>query len=162
MLGRVPFGFGPIGAWQCVAMEIIEELHIDCPPTTAFDPMADVRTVTRRNDTVSLAELTSDEPIGQGSRFITVNEFQRQEVTITTFDRPERLAFSVSGKRMDIPTTFTFAETDGGTMLRGVFNIRPKGLMSVLVPLLSPLIRRELSKQHANFEKLCETETQAR
>jgi hypothetical protein len=31
-------------------MAITEELHIDCPPTTAFDLMADVRNVTRWND----------------------------------------------------------------------------------------------------------------
>jgi hypothetical protein len=142
-------------------MAITEELHIDCPPTTAFDLMADVRNVTRWNDSVSRAELTSDEPIGQGSQFFTVNRVQQQEVTITTFDRPERLDFTASGKRMDIPTTFTFAETDGGTTLVGVFDVRPKGLMSVLFPLLSPLVRRELSKQHANFKELCETQAQS-
>ena len=81
-------------------------------------------------------------------------------MTITTFERPERLKFEVSGKRMDIPTTFTFAETDGGTKVLGAFDIRPKGLMSVLLPLLSPMIRRELSKQHANFKDLCETQAQ--
>ncbi len=143
-------------------MEITEELQIDCPPTTVFDLMADVRNVTHWNDSVSRAELTSDEPIGQGSQFITVNKIQEQEITITKFDRPERLDFVVTGKRMDIPTEYTFAETDGGTTLVGVFDVRPKGLMSVLVPLLSPMIRRELAKQHANFKELCETQAQSR
>ncbi len=59
---------------------------------------------------------------------------------------------------MDIPTTFTFAETNGGTTLVGAFEVRPKGLMSVLFPLLKPLMRRELVKQHTNFKKLCETQ----
>jgi hypothetical protein len=104
--------------------------------------------------------LTSDEPIGQGSQFITVNKIQQQEIAITRFDRPERLDFTVRGKRMDIPTTFTFAEVDGGTTLIGEFDIRPKGLMSVLFPLLRPMVRRELSKQHANFKKLCEAQAQ--
>lgn len=142
-------------------MEITEELRIDCPRTRAFDLMADVRTVTRWNDSVSRAELTSDEPIGQGSRFITVNKIQHQEVTITRFDRPERLEFTVSGKRMDVPTTFTFAETDGQTALVMQFDVRPKGLMSMLFPLLKPVMRRELSKQHANFKKLCEAAAQS-
>ena len=34
--------------------------------------MADVRNVTRWNESVSRAELTSDDPIGHGSQFFTV------------------------------------------------------------------------------------------
>ena len=34
--------------------------------------MADVRNVTHSNDSVSRAELTSDDPIGHGSQFFTV------------------------------------------------------------------------------------------
>ena len=139
-------------------MEFTEEMHIDCPSDTVFDLMADVRNVTRWNDSVSQAELTSSEPIGQGSRFITVNKIQQQDVTITTFDRPERLDFTVTGKRMDVPSTFTFAEADGGTTLVFAFDLQPKGLMSVLFPLLKPMIRRDLKKHHANFKKLCETQ----
>ena len=49
----------------------------------------------------------------------------------------------------------------GGTTLIGAFDVRPKGLMSVLFPLLRPMVRRELSKQPANFKKLCETHAQS-
>lgn len=105
--------------------------------------------------------MTTDEPIGQGSQFVTVNKIQQQEVAITKFDRPERLDFEVTGKRMDIPTTFTFWETDRRTTLIGEFDVHPKGLMSVLVPLLRPMIRRDLAKHHASFKKLCETQAQS-
>ena len=108
-------------------MTITEELHINCPRSAAFDLMADVRKITRWNGGASRAEMTSEEPIGQGSQFITVNRGQELESTITTFDRPERLEFDVTGK-----------------------------LMSVLFPVLSPLIRRDLRKQHAKFKELCE------
>lgn len=147
--------------WYCRAMKITEELYIDCPRTTAFDLMADVRKVTEWNDDVSRAELTSGEPIGQGSQFIAVNRIQQQEITITTFDRPQRLDFDVSGKRMDVPTSFTFEESDGGTMLGMAFDARPKGLLKVLFPLLSPMMRRQLAKQHNNFKKLCESQAQS-
>ena len=51
-------------------------------------------------------------------------------------------------------------ETDGGTTLIGTFDIRPKGVMSVLFPLLKPMVRRELSRQHERFKQLCESEAQ--
>ncbi|MBT8202324.1 MAG: SRPBCC family protein [Acidimicrobiia bacterium] len=142
-------------------MQITEELSIASPVAMVFDAMADVRNVTLWNDSVSLAELTSAEPIGQGSQFITVNKIQKQDVTITAFERPGRLEFTVTGKRMDIPTVFTFAETDGGTSLVGTFDMRPKGLMKILLPMLSPLVRRELAKQHANFKELCEAQARS-
>ncbi|MBT8216553.1 MAG: hypothetical protein KJO17_06875, partial [Acidimicrobiia bacterium] len=84
-------------------MQITEEPSIASPVAMVFDAMADVRNVTLWNDSVSLAELTSAEPIGQGSQFITVNKIQKQDVTITAFERPGRLEFTVTGKRMDIP-----------------------------------------------------------
>jgi len=142
-------------------MAITEEMHIECAPATAFDLMADVRNVTRWNSSVSSAELTSNEPIGEGSQFLTVNKIQEQDIAITAFDRPRRVDFTVSGPRMDIPTTFTFTEADGGTALVGSFDVRPKGLMSFFFPLLKPMVRRELSKQHVKFKQLCESQAQS-
>jgi hypothetical protein len=139
-----------------------EELHIECPPATAVDLMADVQNITRWNDSVSRAEMTTDAPIGQGSQFITVNRRQQLDSTITTFDRPERLASSVTSKLMDMTGTFTFTETDAGTTLVMVFDPSPKGVMSVLFPLLSPLMRRDLLKQHAKFKKPCEIQAQSK
>ena len=54
--------------WHRRVMIIDKELHMECPPASVFDLMADVLNVTRRNDSVLLAELTSDEAIRQGSQ----------------------------------------------------------------------------------------------
>jgi uncharacterized protein YndB with AHSA1/START domain len=140
-------------------MAFTEEMHIDCPSATVFDLMADARNETRWNASVSRAELVSDEPIGVGSRFIVVNRGREDEATITVFDRPERLEFAVASKAMDIDITYTFAESDGTTTAVGNFDARPKGFMKVLLPLLMPLIKRDLAKQHTRFRKFCETQT---
>ena len=91
-----------------------EDLDIECAPTTAFDLMADVRNEMDWNDDVSRAELTTDSPIGQGSQFVTSHgsPLGQIESTITTFDRPERLEFSATSKRMDLAISLTFTETD--------------------------------------------------
>ena len=140
-------------------MAFTEEMRIDCPSTTVFDLMADARNETRWNGSVSRAELVTDEPIGEGSRFVVVNRGREDEVTITVFDRPERLEFAVTSKAMDIDIGYTFAEEDGTTTAVGNFDARPKGFMKVLLPLLMPVIKRDLAKQHTKFKSLCETQT---
>ena len=143
-------------------MTITVDLHIDCPPATAFDLMADVRNEPRWNDDVSKAELTTDEPIGHGSQFITYHRrpLGQFESTITMFDRPERLEFAATSKRMDLSISLTFTESGSGTFMHGTFDPKPKGIMAVLFPLLRPMIRRDTAKQHQNLKALCESQTQ--
>ena len=137
-------------------MTITEEFHIDCPPETAFDLMADVRKLTDWNEGASRAEMMSDGPIGHGSKFVAVNRGQEMKSTITTFERPERLDFSVAGKTMNVDATFRFTQAAAGTGLSIEFVPHPKGVMKVLFPLLRPLIRRDLAKQHVKFKEYCE------
>ena len=58
---------------------------------------------------------------------------------------------------MDVDIAYTLSEADGTTTMTGRFNARGKGLMRILLPLLVPLIRRDLAKEHAHFVRLCET-----
>ena len=134
-------------------MTIREELHIDCPPETAFDLMADVRKITEWNDGVSRAEMRTTQPIGRGSTFVAVNRGQEMESTITTFDRPERLDFAVKSKAMDVAGAFRFNSVPSGTELVIEFQPSPKGVMKLLFPVLKPVIQRDLVRQHLKFKK---------
>ena len=142
-------------------MTIREEMHIDCPPATAFDLMADVRKLTDWNEGASRAEMTSTGPIGKGSQFIAVNRGQEMKSTITRFDRPERLDFSVTGKALHVTGVFRFTEADEGTQLVIEFEPHPKGIMKAFFPVLRPLIRRDLLKQHLKFKQFCESQIQS-
>ena len=143
-------------------MTFTEDLNIECPPARAFDVMADIRNETQWNDGVSKAELTTEEPIGHGSRFVTDHgsPLGQIESTITRFDRPDRLEFAATSKRMDLDISFTFTEVASGTHVHGTFEPRPKGIMAVLFPLLRPMIRRDMAKQHQNLKALCESQSQ--
>lgn len=140
---------------------IREELHIDCPPTAAFDLMADVRRITDWNSGVSSVEMKSNRAIGRGSRFVAVNRGQAMESTITTFDRPERLEFATTGKTMDVAGRFSFKSAGSGTRLIIELDPRLKGVMKVLLPILKPMIRRDLANQHAKFKGYCELQNQS-
>ncbi len=143
-------------------MTITEDLHIACAPVTAFDLMADVRNETQWNEGVSRAELTTEEPIGEGSRFVTDHggPLGQVESTITVFDRPGRLEFGATSKRMDVAIAYTYTEAGPGTLAHGTFDPKPKGILAVLFPLLRPMIRRDMAKQHQRFKELCEAEAQ--
>lgn len=58
---------------------------------------------------------------------------------------------------MDVAIKYTFTETDGTTTAVGKFAAQPKGFMKVLLPLLVPMIKRDIAKQHVHLKKLCET-----
>jgi hypothetical protein len=137
-------------------VEFTVEKRLACAPETAFDTMADVRNETEWNSQVSRAELRSEEPIGAGSRFLTVNRGKEYDATIATYDRARRLVFDVAGAPMDITATFDFAPDGDGTRLAGRFDMRPKGAFKVVFPLMAPLVRKDLAAQSERFRALCE------
>ena len=128
----------------------------------AFDAMADARNETEWNSRVSRSQLLSDEPIGEGSQFETVNRGQPYRATITTYERPSRLAFEVTGKNMDITTSFEFAVTPEGTTNHAVFDFRPKGFLKGIFPLMRPLIAKDGPKQAENFARFVESRSSSR
>ena len=98
----------------------------------------------------------TDEPVRQGSQFVVEDKRGQHDVEITVFDRPERLEFALTSKQMDVAISYRFGESDGTTTALGAFDARPKGFMKLLMPLLLPLIKRDIAKQHVNFKSLCE------
>lgn len=142
-------------------MTFTEDLRIDCGPATVFDLLADVRNEEQWNDGVSRAELTTGEPVGHGSKFVTDHgrPLGQIESTITVFDRPNRLEFVATSSRMDLAISFTFSEDDSGTLVHGTFDPKPKGIMALLFPLLRPIIRRDMAKQHQHLKALCEAQS---
>ena len=121
--------------------------------------MADVRNEARWNDDVSRAEMTTDGPVGQGSQFVTYHGRPLGEITstITMFDRPERLEYSATSKAMDLAMSVTFTESGSDTLMHATFDPTPKGVMKLLLPILLPVIRRDIAKQHQNFRALCQS-----
>lgn len=135
-----------------------EELRIDSASTTVFDLLADARNEVRWNEGVSRAELVTDEPVGEGSRFVVEDRRGEHDVAITMFDRPERLGFALTSKQMDVVIDYRFTESGGTTTAVGDFDARPRGAMRALLPVILPFIKRDIAKQHVNFKELCEAQ----
>ncbi len=140
---------------------LINEVSVHCDPTTAFDLLADVRNETRWNKGVSAAQLRSEEPIGEGSKFVTVYRGTDNDVTIAEFDRPRRLVVAAGNNRIDIDTTYTFTGENGGTRVVVSTDMRPKGFVAVLAPVLRLFMRRELASKYSVFKQACDGQSDA-
>lgn len=137
-------------------MKFTVESDIARPPAEVFDRLADARNEPAWNSQVTRSELVSEEPIGQGSRFVTVNRGKSYDSTITTHRTPDMLAFEVTSTPLDITVSFTIAPGGGGSHVVGEYDFRPKGAMKVMFPLMQSAVRKDLAKQSQNFERFCE------
>ncbi len=88
-------------------MEFESDVDIARSQADVFDAMADGRNEVHWNTRVSSSVLKSGEPIGLGTKFTTVNRGQEYEATISTYDKPAKLDFEVTGKMMDITARFS-------------------------------------------------------
>jgi hypothetical protein len=136
-----------------MVMKVDKTIAVPCE--VAFDAMADARNEPDWNAKVTRSDLVSGEPIEGRSRFETVNRGQNYAATITEFSRPSRLAFEVTGKMMDITATFEFSAGADGTIVQESWDFRPKKLLKLAFPLMSPMIVRDLPKQMESFAKFC-------
>jgi uncharacterized protein YndB with AHSA1/START domain len=137
-------------------MKFTVESDIARPPAEVFDRLADARNEPSWNSQVSRSELLSDQPIGQGSRFVTVNRGKPYDSTITTHRTPGQLVFEVTGKQLDITVAFTIAPRGDGSHVVGEYDFRPKGAMTVMFPMMQPAVGKDLATQSQNFIRFCE------
>jgi hypothetical protein len=137
-------------------MKFTVESDVARSPAEVFDRLADARNEPSWNSQVSRSDLLSDEPIGQGSRFVTVNRGKPYDSTITTHRTPDLLVFEVTGQPLDITASFTITPRGAGSHIVSEFDFRPKGAMKVMFPLMQSAIRKDLAKQSQSFKRFCE------
>jgi hypothetical protein len=56
----------------------------------------------------------------------------------------------------DLTIAYTFVPAGDGTRLDSEYDFRPRGALKMLLPLLGPVIRRDVPKQQASLKALCE------
>ena len=137
-------------------MEFSAESDIARPPDEVFDRMADARNEPSWNSQVSRSDLVSDGEVGPGSRFVTVNRGKPYDATITTYERPGRVVFEVTGKPLDITAAFTITPRGDGSHVESRFDFRPKGSMKLMFSLMQSAIRKDIARQSESFKQFCE------
>lgn len=138
-------------------MEFSAESDIARSPGEVFDRMADARNEPSWNTQVSKSDLVSGGDVGPGAKFVTVNRGKPYDATITTYERPGRVVFEVTGKPLDITASFTITPRGEGAHVESRFDFRPKGSMKLMFPLMQSAIRKDIAKQSESFKRFCES-----
>ena len=142
---------------------IDDELVIERPVEEVFDFVADERNEPRYNPRMLRSQKLSPGPIGVGTRFRAEMEMKGRrrpvEMTVefTDYERPRRLASSTHMATMDIAGTLTFDPVPQGTRMRWEWDLRPRGLVKLLSPVIGPLGRRQEQAIWSNLKRLLES-----
>lgn len=144
-------------------MAVIEgEIVIAAPMEQVFDTVADERNEPRYNPRIVRAWKTSQGPVGRGTRFTVeprgMGARGVMTMLIVDYDRPRRLATSVRSSYMEVDGSLTFAPADaGGTRMRWSWQMRLRGAMRVLSPLVRVMGPRWEYRNWAGLKKFAET-----
>lgn len=129
-------------------VRISGDTSIARPPVVVFDVVADERN--RYDPSIRHAELLTEGPIGVGTRFRSVSGSVRRAVEmaveITGYDRPHRLASTTRTASMDIDSTLVFEPAGPGTRMHWSSQLRPRGFVKLLTPLLALIGRRRMRR----------------
>ncbi len=140
-------------------MKITLNLTVNQPAAVVFDQIADARNESTWNSTLTDYKLVSQGPIAQGSTFTYKNRGNEFTSTLSTYDKPSSLAFQVHGKPMDINASVTFeAVGPSTTTVHAEYDLMPKGIMKLLMPLFGGTLSKAFAKEFENFKRFSESQ----
>jgi hypothetical protein len=119
---------------------ITGEITIERSLEEVFDFVSDECNEPSYNSEMTMAERTSDGPIGLGSRFRAVvrsgGRSVPMEIEFTAFDRPVRLGSRAVMSGMVTDGELTFEGVGGSTVMRWSWDVQPEGALRMLAPLV--------------------------
>ncbi len=142
------------------------EISIAAPIEQVFDMVADERNEPCYNPRIVRAEKTSPGPVGPDARFPAqprgMGAAGTMTMKIVDYDRPRRLATSIRSSYMDVDGTLTFSQADGGTRMRWSWNMRLRGAMRILSPVVRAVGPRWEHRNWAGLKQFMEGGQEAR
>jgi hypothetical protein len=136
------------------------EIVIKRPVDEVFDFVADERNEPRYNPRMLRAEKVSDGPIGEGTQFRAETATRRgsaeMAIEITRYERPSRLESSTRLSNMDIAGTLTFDPVPEGTRMQWVWDVRPRGVLKLMDPIISRMGERQERTIWTNLKRVLE------
>jgi Polyketide cyclase / dehydrase and lipid transport len=137
------------------------EIIINRPVEVVFDFVADERNEPRYNPRMVRAEKISEGPIAPGARFRTqlktAGRTMPMVVEFTDFDRPRRLGSVTRSSMMETTGGLTFESIPAGTRVCWSWDVRPRGAMKLMAPLVGPIGRRQERGIWGGLKRLLES-----
>jgi uncharacterized protein YndB with AHSA1/START domain len=136
------------------------DIVIKRPVDEVFDFVADERNEPRYNPRMLRAEKVSDGPIGVGTQFRAETATRRgsaeMAIEITRYERPSRLESSTRLSNMDIAGALTFDPAPEGTRMQWVWDVRPRGVLKLMGPIISRMGERQERTIWTNLKRVLE------
>jgi uncharacterized protein YndB with AHSA1/START domain len=137
------------------------EITISRPVEEVFDFVADERHEPLFNTRMVRAERISKGPIGEGTRFHTelrtMGRRMPMVVEFTDYERPSRLASVTRSSMMETEGALTFEPVPGGTRMQWSWDVRPRGAMKLMAPLVGVIGRRQEREIWGRLKRLLES-----
>ena len=126
--------------------------ELEHPPERVFDYIADVRNEASWQKDMRSVALVGDGPVGEGTEFETdYRLFGRMRLVLRDVRRPEHLVFDGDGPRMRMRFVMDVEPRDGGSRVTFSLDMRPRGVLLPLAPLLKLGLPREMAKRPEQF-----------
>jgi hypothetical protein len=141
------------------------EIMINRPIEEVFDFVTDARNEPRYNPRIVRVEKTTTGPIGRGTCFALVGKAMGRptavEYEITAYERPQRMTSrTIRGlPLMDVESAETFEPVGGGTRMRWVWEVKPRGVLGrLMTAVFARMPGRRLDTAFASIKRVLERE----
>jgi uncharacterized membrane protein len=139
---------------------VTEVFHVSRPVDGVFNYISNMEHTPEWANGVTSSVKQQEGPIGAGTDFLVTSKIGPKKAAVvyhlTNFELGR--AFSANGDFgfVRFEETFHFSPEEDGTRIHAVLLIRPKGIMSLLAPLLAPLMERQFRSDYRRLKQRLE------
>jgi hypothetical protein len=144
-------------------VEVAGEVLIRRPVNDVFNFVADQRNEPQYNPDMKKSEKLTEGPIGVGTTFRAQMLSGRRAVWMTVeftqFEPPNLIAENVQMSSMDLSGSIRFDQRPDGTLMKWSWDLKPRGLMALMSPLVGLMGRRLERRIWTNLKHLMEEDS---
>jgi len=130
------------------------------PVEEVFDFVADERNEPKYNRRMVRVDKMTPGPIADGTCWTATVESQGRlielNIEVTEYSRPSRLASTTRMLAAEIRGAVSFEPAPGGTTMRWSWELRPKGALRLMGPVIARLGRRQEAEIWAGLQRYME------
>jgi uncharacterized protein YndB with AHSA1/START domain len=131
---------------------------IESPAEEIFDLLADIRRNPEWCPAFTGAEKLTAGPIGPDAVFRTsLRGMGELQIRITRYERPRRIWFTTRAKAAEIRHNFALIPREVGTRVEQDIDVRPRGVLRVVAPLMALMLRRTVESNTAALKTYLES-----
>ena len=130
---------------------------IERPADEIFDLLADIRRNPEWCPAFTGSKKLTDGPVGPDAVFRTsMRGMGDLQIRITRYERPRRIWFTTSAKAAEIRHNFVFMHGGGGTHIEQEIDVRPRGILTMVAPVMALMLRRSVRSNTAALKAYLE------